>query len=195
MSLKLNLDQVAGLAAELANNTAFVAAISAALANTNANVASVSGIVGGHTVAIGDLDSSITATASSLANTNANVASVSNSVTFMDGGYENVANVPIQANGLVYIDMAAIGTAVEILLNRNITGFIFLNPPPMGVRKSYTLTIKGMGTGYTASWGSNVAHNGGSAPSLNTTNGKTNVFTQVTTNSAVTVWNLKGGEV
>lgn len=184
--MKLSRGQIDGLVSDLANNSSLIAALSLALANTISNVATVSNTVSGQAVAIGNLDSYATATA-------ANVSTLSNTVTFIDRGYENVANTPIQANGVLYLDLAS-STAFDVVLNRNITSIVYLNPPPSGVRKSWTLALKAVGSAYTVSW-SNAAHNGGTAPSLNTTNGKINVFQQFTDNATVTVRNFKSGEV
>jgi hypothetical protein len=181
--MKLSRGQIDGLVSDLANNASLIAALSLALANTNANVVSVSNAITANTAVL----------AANLANTNANVSVVSNTVTFIDRGYENVANTPIQANGVLYLDLAS-STAFDVVLNRNITSIVYLNPPPSGVRKSWTLALKAVGSAYTVSW-SNAAHNGGTAPSLNTTNGKTNVFQQFTDNATVTVRNFKSGEV
>lgn len=181
--MKLSRGQIDGLVSDLANNSSLIAALSLALANTNANVVAVSNAITANSAAL----------AADLANTNANVGIVSNTVTFIDRGFENITNTPIQANGVLYLDLAS-STAFDVVLNRNITSIVYLNPPPSGVRKSWTLALKAVGSAYTVSW-SNAAHNGGTAPSLNTTNGKINVFQQFTDNATVTVRNFKSGEV
>lgn len=139
---------------------------------------------------------------------NANTNAVANSVTAMgvrvsplEQGYEAIQSLTIANSGTLTVDLAGPNTAFRVTLNRNISNVAYINAPPVGTRKTWTLTVVGNATANTVTWtantaawpGGTVSHSGGT-PTINTANGVHNTFTQWTEDGGTKVRSNKGAE-
>jgi hypothetical protein len=70
--------------------------------------------------------------------------------------------------------------------NANITTVQFLNPPTTGWAYSFTLIFDANGTAHTVTWPASVKWPGGTAPTLTSTNGRSDILTFYTQNAGAT---------
>ena len=77
--------------------------------------------------------------------------------------------------------------------NANITTFTISNATASKAQ-SFTMFLTANGTGYTQAWGASVKWPGGTAPTLTTTNTKTDIITFVTNNGGTTWYGFVGGQ-
>lgn len=132
-------------------------------------------------------------------------APLTSNIANLAAGYEtiqsvSIANVGSPTSGVLTIDLS-LGTAFTVTLNKNISNVAYINAPPVGVRKTWTLTFIGNTTANTVSWvhnantwAGNVSHSGGTAPVINTNVNVHTTLTQWTDDGGTKVRNVKGAE-
>lgn len=99
---------------------------------------------------------------------------------------------PAITAGVLAIDLST-ATVFNVANSANITSFT-VTQATAGKAQAFTLFLTANGTGYTQAWGSSVKWAGGTAPTLTTTNGKTDILTFVTNDGGTTWFGFVGGK-
>lgn len=107
--------------------------------------------------------------------------------------YRETVTTPAISTGTLTLDLSGSNVFV-VTLNANITTLTISNPAASGTASSFTLVLAANGTAYTVTWPASVLWAGGTAPTLTSTNGKSDVFTFVTTNGGTSYLAFKSGQ-
>jgi hypothetical protein len=118
-------------------------------------------------------------------------ANISGAIRLGQAIVETYATASISA-GTLTVDLST-ATVFNVTNNANTTTFTISNATSSKAQ-AFTLFITGNGTSYTQTWGSSVKWAGGTAPTLTTTNLKTDVLTFVTNDGGTTWFGFVGGQ-
>ena len=182
-------------------STGFTAIPNSALANSSVTVngtaislgssgtvAAAAGTLTGATLASGVTASSLTSVGTLSALTmGGTLALADNQITrprFTD--YAETYTTPAISSGTLTLNLEN-GNVFRVSRNANITTLTISNPPASGNAGSFTLIFDANGTSYTITWPAAVKWPGGTAPTITTTNSRSDMFVFYT-NNAGTTW-------
>lgn len=98
---------------------------------------------------------------------------------------KEVETAPSISSGTLTLN-CALGNVFAVSLNASITTLTFTNVPSSGTAYALTLSLTATGSAYTITWGSSVLWPSGTAPTLTSTNAKTDTFVLYTYNGGTT---------
>lgn len=108
-------------------------------------------------------------------------------------GLRETRTAPTISGGTLTLDCSA-GNVFNVALNANITTLSFTNVPASGTAFALTLLLTADGTARTVTWGASVKWPGGTAPTLTSTNGKTDTFVLFTHDGGTNWLAFTGGQ-
>lgn len=148
------------------------------------------------------LNDSLTSTSTSLALTAAQGKVLQDSKLNLSGGTmtgrlttDNVAEAratPTISGGTLTLDLQD-ANIFEVARNANITTLTISNAPASGTAFSFTLKFNANGTAYSVTWPGSVKWPGGTAPTLTSTNGKSDVLVFLTTDGGTNWYGYVAG--
>jgi len=100
--------------------------------------------------------------------------------------YAETYTTPSISSGTLTLNLEN-GNVFRVSRNANITTLTISNPPSSGNAGSFTLIFDANGTSYTITWPAAVKWPGGTAPTITTTNSRSDMFVFYT-NNAGTTW-------
>lgn len=95
--------------------------------------------------------------------------------------YTEVVTYPSMSANTLNLDLST-ANVFDVLVNQNITTMTISNPPSSSRAESFTLIARYDGT-RTIAWNSAIKWAGGTAPTISTTSGSTDIFTFITNNA------------
>jgi hypothetical protein len=155
---------------------------------SSGTVTAAAGTLTGATLASGVTASSLTSVGTLSALTmGGTLALADNQITrprFTD--YAETYTTPAISSGTLTLNLEN-GNVFRVSRNANITTLTISNPPASGNAGSFTLIFDANGTSYTITWPAAVKWPGGTAPTITTTNSRSDMFVFYT-NNAGTTW-------
>ena len=151
-------------------------------------VTAAAGTLTGSTLASGVTASSLTSVGTLTSLTMGGTVSMADNVIsrprFTD--YAETYTTPAISSGTLTLNLEN-GNVFRVSRNANITTLTISNPPASGNAGSFTLIFDANGTSYTITWPAAVKWPGGTAPTITTTNSRSDMFVFYT-NNAGTTW-------
>jgi hypothetical protein len=171
----------------LANSSVTINGTAVAL-GASGTVTAAAGTLTGSTLASGVTASSLTSVGTLTALTMGGTVSMADNVIsrprFTD--YAETYTTPAISSGTLTLDLEN-GNVFRTTRNANITTLTISNPAGTGNACSFTLIFDANGTSYTITWPAAVKWPGGTAPTITTTNSRSDMFVFYT-NNAGTTW-------
>ncbi len=100
---------------------------------------------------------------------------------------------PTISAGTLTLDLQT-ATVFDVALNGNITTLTINNVPTSGTTGSFILLLTADGTARTVSWPASFKWPSGTAPTLTSTNGKSDIFTFITDDGGTTWYAFISGQ-
>jgi hypothetical protein len=173
--------------ASLTNSSVTVNGTAIAL-GASGTVAAAAGTLTGATLASGVTASSLTSVGTLSSLTLGGTVSMADNVIsrprFTD--YAETYTTPAISSGTLTLNLEN-GNVFRVTRNANISTLTISNPAASGNACSFTLIFDANGTSYTITWPAAVKWPGGTAPTITTTNGRSDMFVFYT-NNAGTTW-------
>jgi hypothetical protein len=173
--------------AALTNSSVTVNGTAIAL-GASGTVAAAAGTLTGATLASGVTASSLTSVGTLSSLTLGGTVSMADNVIsrprFTD--YAETYTTPAISSGTLTLNLEN-GNVFRVTRNANISTLTISNPAASGNACSFTLIFDANGTSYTITWPAAVKWPGGTAPTITTTNGRSDMFVFYT-NNAGTTW-------
>lgn len=88
----------------------------------------------------------------------------------------------------------ALGSLFSVALNQNVTSLTLSNPATTGKLGAFTLVFTADGTARTVTWPASIKWSGGTAPTLTSTNGKSDVLTFITVDGGTSYLGFISGQ-
>jgi hypothetical protein len=107
--------------------------------------------------------------------------------------YYEIRAAPTISSGTLTLNLND-SNIFDVSLNGNITTMTVSNVPSGTVATGFTLLLTADGTLRTVTWPASFKWPGGSAPSVTSTNGKTDVYSFITLNNGTNWYGFVGGQ-
>lgn len=108
-------------------------------------------------------------------------------------GLNETKTAPAISAGVLALN-CALGNVFHVSLNAAITSITFSNIPASGTAYGLTLAFTADGTARAVTWPAAVKWSGGTAPTLTSTSGKTDIFVLTTWDAGTTWYSMVGGQ-